>query len=362
MTETEKITVAHVIGSLNYGGAENQVVQILNGINDKLFNKYLITFKYVDTAISRGLNCEVSVRNIPLKRWGQIGCISKLHKFFKQYKINVVQTHMFHANLYGAVAAKFAEVPVVITTEHGKNLWKSPIYHFIERRLINPLVDMRVAVSKDIKKIRITSGDVTRDKILTVPNCVDIPQHYIEKEKNDRIQIGTVGRLVSAKDYGTLLTALQYLTKEGLKVQLTFVGDGPERKKLALKAKDLGVEKNVVFTGFRGDVESFLQKFDIFVLSSIREGIPVAMLEAMAKRIPVVATRVGGIPEVIEEGKDGLLVDSRNPGQIADGIRKLINDQSLRKKIGEAGFKKVKRINLAAGLSAGDMKNSIWIY
>ena len=209
MTETEKITVAHVIGSLNYGGAENQVVQILNGIKDRLFKKYLITFKYADTAISRGLNCEVSVRNIPLNRWGQIGCILTLRQFFKQYKINVVQTHMFHANLYGAVAAKFAGVPVVITTEHGKNLWKGLIYHFIERRLISPLVDMRVAVSKDIKKIRITSGDVTQDKIFTIPNCVDIPHHNIEKEKNDKIQIGTVGRLVSAKDYGTLLNAFQ---------------------------------------------------------------------------------------------------------------------------------------------------------
>jgi len=295
MSAQQKISIAHVIGSLRYGGAENQVVQVLNGLSKWQFKKKLMIFQYVDTENSSRLDPEIRVFNLRLKRWGQPVCIFNLYRLFKNLKIDLVQAHMFHANLYVAIAARLAGVPVVLTTEHGKNLWKRPIHHFIEKRIISPL------------------------------------------------QIGTVGRLVYAKDYGTLIKAFNMLIKDGIKGDLIFVGDGPERPKLESMVKVLGLDGHVTFTGFQGNVNSFLNRFDIFVLSSIREGIPVAMLEAMAMRVPVVSTKVGGIPEVIEDNVDGLLTDSRNPKMIADTLKRLSKDSSLRKKIGEFGFKKVKR-------------------
>jgi len=343
MSAQQKISIAHVIGSLRYGGAENQVVQVLNGLSKWQFKKKLMIFQYVDTENSSRLDPEIRVFNLRLKRWGQPVCIFNLYRLFKNLKIDLVQAHMFHANLYVAIAARLAGVPVVLTTEHGKNLWKRPIHHFIEKRIISPLVTWRVAVSKDIRNLRVTSGDVPKDKIAFIPNCVEILDKPLEYKKGERLQIGTVGRLVYAKDYGTLIKAFNMLIKDGIKGDLIFVGDGPERPKLESMVKVLGLDGHVTFTGFQGNVNSFLNRFDIFVLSSIREGIPVAMLEAMAMRVPVVSTKVGGIPEVIEDNVDGLLTDSRNPKMIADTLKRLSKDSSLRKKIGEFGFKKVKR-------------------
>lgn len=342
MSAQQKISVAHVIGSLRYGGAENQVVQLLSGLNKRRFKKNLVTFHHVDTANSIRLDPEITVYDLRLNRWGQIACIFKLYRLFKHLQIDVVQAHMFHANLYVAIAALLAGVPVVLTTEHGKNLWKRPIHHIIEKWVISPLVSLRVAVSQDIRRIRVNSGDVPKDKITVIPNCVEIPNHLVKYQTGKKLQIGTVGRLIHAKDYGTLIAAFNMLVKDGLNVDLIFVGDGPERPKLESMVQNFGIEGHVTFAGFQGDVNSFLSKLDVFVLSSIREGVPVAMLEAMAMRVPVVATKVGGIPEVVEDNVDGLLVDSQNPKMIADALRRLSKDRSLRKQIGEAGFKKVK--------------------
>lgn len=341
MTTQKRISVAHVIGSLNYGGAENQVVQLLNRLNPCRLEKYLVTFKNVDGVNSRALSHDITAVNVHLKRWGQIGCIIRLYRLFSGLMLDVVQSHMFHANLYVTIAARMAGVPVILTTEHGKNLWKTPIHHLIERSIISPLVSMRVAVSNDIRQIRIKTADVPRDKITVITNCVEIPENIGKHQTKEMLRIGTVGRLVPAKDYGTLITAFKKLIKDGLNIDLIFVGDGSERSKLESMVQELGIAGYVTFTGFQGNVNSFLSDFDVFALSSIREGIPVAMLEAMAMSVPVVATKVGGIPEVIQDNIDGLLVDSRNPEMIADALKRLIQDSSLRTRIGKAGRKKV---------------------
>jgi len=342
MVTRKKIRVAHVIGSLNYGGAENQVVQLLNTLNPYRLDKYLVTFKNVKTPNSRALSPEIMCFNLRLRRWGQIGCIIRLYRLFERVKIDVVQAHMFHTNLYVAIAARLAGVPVVLTTEHGKNLWKRPIHHFLERRIISPLVSVRIAVSRDIRNIRAVSGDVPEDKLTVIRNCVEIPEKVERYPCGNKVRIGTVGRLVPAKDYGTLIMAFKRLMEDGLNTDLIFVGDGPERSNLESMVQELGITGNVTFSGFQANVNSFLSKVDVFVLSSIREGIPVAMLEAMAIGVPVVATKVGGIPEVIQDNVDGLLVDSRNSEMLADALKRVIEDSSLGNSIGEAGRKKVK--------------------
>jgi glycosyltransferase involved in cell wall biosynthesis len=344
MDTHRKIRVAHVVGSLQYGGAENQVVQILNGLNPSRTEKYLITFRDVETGNSRALKPEIKHLKVKLRRWGQIGCIFRLYRLSKAVGMDVVQSHLFHPNLYVAIAARLAGVPVVVTTEHGKNLWKTPIHHFIEKRIVSPLVTMRVAVSKDIRDIRVQSGDVPEDKITVITNCVETPENIRRNGPRKKVRIGTVGRLVPAKAYGTLITAFKRLKEVGLSTELIFVGDGGERSKLELMAQDLGIAEDITFTGFQADVNRFLANFDIFVLSSIREGIPVSMLEAMAMSVSVVATRVGGIPEVIEHNVDGLLVDSENTEMLSQALRRLVEDGLLRKRIGEAGRKKVTRL------------------
>lgn len=341
---SKTIKIAHIIGSLQYGGAENQVVAILNGLNSLKFKKFLLVLAEGKREQSQTPSPEVMNVCLKFRRWGHIGCILKLYRFCKLHRIDVVQAHLFHINLHAAIAATLAGVPVVITTEHGRNPWKTSIHRIIEKRLISPLVTMRVAVSQDIRDLRVRHEEVSADKITVIRNCVQIPERPIRYDGGGVFRIGTVGRLVAAKDYAALINAFKKLIEEGLNTELIFVGDGPERSRLESMVKDLEIAQYVRFLGFQADVKSSLSKFDIFALSSLTEGIPIAMLEAMAMGVPVVATRVGGIPEVIEDNVDGLLVEARNPLALADALMKLIKDNSFRKRIGETSRTKVARL------------------
>jgi len=127
--------IVQIISDLRIGGAENQVVQLLHGWDPARFEKHLVYFKAVDNYLSKALGPDVTRHYVRLPRRGQLGCITRLAGLFRRLRPHVVQAHMFHTNLYTVLAARVAKVPVVITTEHGKNLWKNAFHHFIERRV-----------------------------------------------------------------------------------------------------------------------------------------------------------------------------------------------------------------------------------
>jgi L-malate glycosyltransferase len=335
------LKVIEIIGTLKIGGAENQVVQLLNGWDPARVEKYLVCFSSMDTSFGHAIGPDVKGFQISLPKWGQIGCIMKLAGLFKKIRPHVVQSHMFHTNLYSALASRIAGVPVFITTEHGKNLWKNPLHHFIERRIISPLSTLRVAVSDDIRDIRVRTNDVPPHKVLVMPPCVSIPEKACDYRDNQFLRIGAVGRMVKAKDYPVLLHAFARAMEAGVRAELVFVGDGPEKSDLEELAKNLCISDSIIFSGYQANVEDWMREFDLVVFSSIREGIPVAMLEAMALGIPVACTRVGGIPEVIRHGIDGLLVEPGRPDALADAIFKAFHNPDLRRSLGIQGRKRV---------------------
>lgn len=336
-----KIKIVEIIGGLAIGGAENQVVQLLNGWDSVQFEKHLVYFRAVDSHLSKALEVDVAKHHIPLPRWGQLGCIARLASLFRRLSPHVVQAHMFHTNLYVVLAARLAKIPVVVTTEHGKNLWKHALHHLIERQVISPLATRRVAVSQDIRDIRVQSRDIPADKILVIPPCVEIPQERVEYRAKSPVRIGAVGRMVEAKDYPTLLRAFARVVASGIVAELVFLGDGPDRPRLERMSEEMGMSGVVHFAGFQSNVGEWLEEFDLAVFSSVREGIPVAMLEAMAAGVPMVATRVGGIPEVIRDGVEGLLVESRHPEELAVAIMRVAQDVDLRAAIGMQGRKRI---------------------
>ena len=332
-----------MIGCLQTGGAENQVVQLLNGLDSRKFEKHLVVFKEVNTHLSRAVEKNIQRHHVVLHRRGQLSCIFRLARLFRQLSPDIVQAHMFHTNLYCAIAARLARVPVFITTEHGKNMWKTKIHHWIEHNIISPLSDKRIAVSQDIKKIRISTGDIPEEKIDVITPCVSVPPRPIPVlPPKKKFTIGTVGRLVDAKDYPTLLKAFDILFKINHQIQLVLVGDGPLRDQLEGMASKMDSGSKIKFAGHQNNVDEWLNKFDLFAMSSIREGIPVAMLEAMAAGLPVVSTSVGGIPEVVEHGKNGLLAEPQNPKALSDAIGQVIDDHNLRLHLGKKARETIK--------------------
>ncbi|MGI6657059.1 MAG: glycosyltransferase [Desulfobulbus sp.] len=333
--------IVEVIGILNIGGAENQVVQLVNGWDGVRIEKHVVVLQLTENHLTRAIGPDVIQHHVPLARRGQLSCIYRLSRLFRRLRPDVVQAHMFHTNLYTVLAARLAGVPVIVTTEHGKGRWGQPVYRWLERHVIAPLSTLRVAVSEDLRALRTAPGGEPAEKMVVIPPCVAIPEQGVEYESRQPCTIGVVGRMVAIKDYPTMLRAFSRVIRVGTDAELVFLGDGPQRSLLENMARELDLEHRVHFLGFQSNVQERVRSFDLVAFSSLSEGIPVAMLEAMAAGVPVVATRVGGIPEAIRDGVDGLLVPSGNAQALADAILRYVGDAALRRQIGSSGRQRV---------------------
>jgi glycosyltransferase involved in cell wall biosynthesis len=181
---------------------------------------------------------------------------------------------------------------------------------------------------------------VPPEKLVYIPNGTVVPA-LIQRPAAGPIVIGTVGRLVEAKDYLTLMRAVHTMRAAGRIVTLYILGDGPERPILERAREELGLQSIVMLPGFQSDISAWMARFHLFVLSSIQEGQPMALLEAMAHGLPIVATRVGGIPDTIVDGVEGILVESKNAQELAAAIQQLLDDPDRGRMLGNNARKRV---------------------
>jgi len=334
-----KINVVQLIGSLGGGGAEQQVVQLANHLDESNFNKHVVVFWDKTTGFKDCLSSEVKYYSLQYRRRFMPVGILKLARHLKKNKIDVLHCHMYDPNKIGSIVGKLVGVPVIITTEHGKNPWKKWRHHFVEKKIINRIVDKRIAVSEDIKGIRIKHDGVLPHQVLCIPNGVVIPDYNKDTTQMPNI-IGSMGRLVEAKNFLALFKVVKIVKEKGFYVELRIAGEGPLEGKLRQCIHDLGMAQNIKLVGFQKQ-DVFLKQIDIFAMSSIREGMPVALLEAMSYGLPLVATKVGGILEVIQDEKDGLLSESQQPMAMAENIIRIIMDKDLRNKLGNNAKNKI---------------------
>jgi glycosyltransferase involved in cell wall biosynthesis len=219
-------------------------------------------------------------------------------------------------------------------------------------RFVNCFTDKTVAVSEEIRQYEIKNQGVSPEKIIMIPNAVDIKRFsqmnfrkYIREElgiEKSSPLIGTVARLVADKRLDCLLEAARMVCDSVPQARFLIIGDGPLRGKLEGQAIQLDLAPEYVkFLGSRLDIPGLLSALDIFVLSSEREGIPVSILEAMAASKPVVATWVGGIPQFIQNGHNGLLVSSHDPAGLAKAILTLVENDTLRQSVAGEGYRTV---------------------
>jgi len=337
---TKDLNVCHLIGSLKIGGAERQVVNILNELQCK--KKILIVFEKNVNGFFDNLSDEIEVIEFGVRLRYFPLYIHNLSKLLRKIKVNVVHSHMYWSSFYGVPAAKIANIPVIVTSEHGKNLWKKWQHRLIEKYIISSCADIRLCVSRDILNIRRDIDGVPGLKLKVLPNSTYLPR-LGPKKSSDRIVIGAIGRFIDAKDYPTLIHVASILKKEKLSFIIYIIGDGPVYSQIENMINDLELNDNVELPGSQSNVDHWLEKMDIFVMSSVREGQPLALLEAMAYKLPVVATNVGGIPDTITDGVEGLLVPPGCQYSIAAALKKLILNTDMRVNMGLKSREKIKK-------------------
>ena len=350
-----RYNLAYVINNLNVGGAEKLLLSTVTKLDKEKYDVIVFSMLAGDQLLQDFKDCGIKVVCLGMKHKRDLSGFWKLYRSFKSKKIQIVHTHLLEADIFGRFAALLAKVPVVISTEHSLNEWKKNPTKLKSklRLLLDQIAANRsnaiVAISDKIKDHLVRYEKIDPTKIYVIKNGIEIKDNNsdISSKKENAVVIGSVGRLYEEKGYKYLLKAMKEIKSTVPNVKLLIAGDGPLRLSLEKLSADLEISDCISFAGIIHDINTFLKNIDIFVLASIREGIPLALLEAMMMGKPVIATSVGGIPEVVDDGVNGLLVNSANVPELEEAIISLAHNQAKRIEMGKnARAKVLKNFNI----------------
>jgi len=279
-------------------------------------------------------------------RWLRRFCL-----FARRQNVKLIHAHEFGANTYGALAAWVLGIPLIATV-HGRHYYADRLRRRFVCRIVSHIATM-VAVSEDVKRFLVRTTGVAERRIRVVYNGVGglapLPAHQVWRRRSalgiagDQRIVGVVGSLYGVKGHRYLLEAARQILEACPSAIFLIVGCGELEADLKAQAKRLGLDGRVRFLGFREDVGELLSLFDVFALPSLSEGLSLAILEAMAAGRPVVATNVGGNPELIVDGETGVLVPAGDVRNLAAAIARLLTDTAEARRLGENGMDRVKR-------------------
>jgi len=363
-----KIRVAHIISRIVTGGAEENTLYTVEGLDKERYEVDLI----VGDEFREDMLNNIKKKNFNIIRLkGLKGPLNflydpivlvKLIRLLKQGHYDIVHTHTTKTGILGRIAAKVNKVPIIIHGLHGSayGAFNSKILNwaliFFEK-LTGRFTDAYVSVSEMLSKKYIEKGLGGKAKYFTVYSGMDlnkfdnVKKRIIWEEKllelginAECFIIGNVGRLEAVKGHKYLLNALKIVVEERplIPVKLLVIGEGIERDNLENYVKKINLNNKVIFTGYRKDIEELMAIMDIFVLSSLREGLPRVLVQAAAVGVPSIAFDVDGVSEVVKDNFNGFLVKPKDVRGLADRILKYIDNRNLIKLHGEKGKEFVK--------------------
>ncbi|MFH1642288.1 MAG: glycosyltransferase family 4 protein [Nanoarchaeota archaeon] len=347
--------VLHLISSSGYFGAENVIVtlaqeQIKSGIC--LFIGAFNNLQNPHLEITRrATEYNISIKIFDCYGQFDLKTLKQIRNFININKIDIIHSHGYKANFY-TIFARLCSSVKIITTCHNwiTNCSKMKLYEKIDKMLLR-YFDKIVVVS-ELLKAEVQRSGIPINKIVTICNSINT-ESFISKNTNfeklreslgininEKVVI-TVGRVTSEKGHIYLLEAAEKVLKNFNRVKFLIVGDGKLLNFLKVKARELKIENKVIFAGMRNDIPDLLNIGDVFILPSLTEGMPISLLEAMATRKAIIASRVGAIPKMIDDRVSGLLVSPGNVGELANSISELIDDNERINFLGSNAFSKV---------------------
>jgi glycosyltransferase involved in cell wall biosynthesis len=264
----------------------------------------------------------------------------------RRERVTIWHGHDYKSNALGLVLRRFWPMRL-ITTVHGwvKHTRRTPLYYWVDR-LCLPYFEKVICVSRDLLDTCLSAG-VPADRCVVIENAIDTVEfarrqdHAAAKKlcglSPERLVVGAVGRLSAEKGFDLLIRAANRLYQRGLDFDVIIIGDGEERPRLETLIQDNGDKHRIHLMGYQADVRRLYEAMDVFALSSLREGLPNVLLEAMALEVPVLATPIAGIPELVQDGVNGLLAEPGSVEALANRLEMLLQDAHLRGRFGRAG-------------------------
>jgi glycosyltransferase involved in cell wall biosynthesis len=351
----DRVRVVTLVDYLSLqGGAERFALQVAIGLDRERFESIMCVSRWPLPAdeehlIPSGPDARAQleragVRFLPLQRRFKVDPAAwmRLERFLRRERVDVLHTHKFGSNVWGTLVGKAARVPVVIAHEHTWSYEGQPLRRLVDRELIARGADAFVAVSREDQRrmTEIEGIDPARTRFVPIgilpsarPTGSDI-RAELEIGPSAPV-VGIVAILRPQKAHRVLLEAIAQLTGDWPDIRLLVVGDGPERTTLEGLIVDLRLQDHVRMLGLRSDVPEILRAIDVAACSSDFEGSPLAVLEYMDAALPIVATAVGGVPDLIESGVHGLLVPPGDPSALASALGVLLRDRRRAREMGE---------------------------
>jgi glycosyltransferase involved in cell wall biosynthesis len=365
---SEKIRVLRLIARLNMGGPALHVAYLTRGLDERGYETTLLA-----GSLSRGEGSMSFVADELGVRWHPVAhlhrdisplydplSVARLVKWIRGVRPHILHTHTAKAGAVGRIAAALAgeaRPPIVVHTFHGHVLRgyfdpaTTAVFRSLERTLARTTTRL-VAVSPEVRDDLVALGVAPVEKFSVIRLGIDLDGRIAAAADgaglrrlfgvpSDEFVVGWIGRMTAIKRLQDVLESFRRLRERGVAARLCLVGDGPDREQVEQVAHDLGVARHTLFVGYQREVAPYYALFDALVLPSANEGTPVVAIEALAAGKPVVATRVGGVPDVVEDGRAGLLVEVGDVGALAAALERLARDPDLRRSLGEYGRERV---------------------
>lgn len=350
----KKTKILYLTTTSQLSGAEKMLYELASRLDKEKYAVMVCTI--IDDLggqlLDRLRKKEIKTACLKLNRKWKVWRVFKLIKIIKGFNPDILQSFLFFDNILGRIFGRFLGVSVIISGQRNVESYRSGLRNFFDKVTL-PLADCVVSNTRAGKKILIRRERVAEEKVKVIYNGISISKE-IEKNSKPEIlnskqilnsksqiqKIGFVGSLTKQKGLSYLMEAVAQLKDE--KIQLIIIGDGKEKEKLKNQAKRLGIDSLVFFAGRKENAWQYMKAFDLFILPSLWEGMPNVILEAMSQKVPVVASKVGGVPELIEDRETGFLVKPKNSKALADKIKYVLNlSQEERTAIGERAKKVV---------------------
>jgi glycosyltransferase involved in cell wall biosynthesis len=364
----QPIRVLRVIARLNMGGPAIHVANLAAGLQDRGYQTTVVAGSLARGEDSMAFLAErlgVPVVSVPeIQR--EVSAIHDLRSavrvasLIREERPHILHTHTAKAGAIARAAAMLAgdaRPPVVVHTFHGHVLkgyfgpTRTAFFRRVEQTLART-ADVLVAVSPEVRDELVELGIAPREKFAVIRLGIPLEERLGDPTADadyrrlygippDAFVVGWVGRMTGVKDTGAVLEIVRAAREQGVEAVLCMVGDGPDRVRLEQLAHEIGIARHCYFVGYQEDVAGYYRLFDAFLLPSVNEGTPVSAIEALASGTPVVANRVGGVPDVVRDGVDGFLVEHGDVEGAGRRIAALAEDAKLRAKLGDAGRARV---------------------
>lgn len=333
----------YLIGSTDPGGAETVLVDLARSFDSR---GYDITVGHLGNEWVEEMLARIGIESVRLEfaryyhsHLTEWLFVARLFGFIRRRRFDLIHAHLFGMILYSSLASFIARKPV-IGTIHDKYYFAEKRYRRRAYRVIRSLGCRLVGVSHDIGRELALGSGLKQDDVLCIHNGVDLsafdpaPDRARKRAEfgfdQDEIIVTSVGRLVRVKGHSSAIRAAREIVRKNLKVRFLIVGEGPEGTNLKKQAADAGLSKHVIFAGHRDDVSEILKMSDIFLQTSVSEGLSCTVVEALAAGCPAVVTDVGGNSEIVTDGREGYVVDFGDDAAIQARVLALANDAVLR--------------------------------